>query len=76
MVWCALALSLVSLALSVWTVLRREPSRTSHIEIAPKVVQSEAAPTHDAAWQRFEVHHRHAFERALAEQRKRKQEVR
>lgn len=76
MVWIALALSLVSLALSVWAVLRRDASRTSHIEIAPKVVQAEPTPTHDAAWQRFEVHHRPAFERALAEQRKRTAEVR
>lgn len=74
MVWIALAVSLVSLALSVWTLLRRE-SRSSHIEIAPKVVQAEKVATHDEAWQRFEVHHRAAFERALAERQKRAQQV-
>jgi hypothetical protein len=74
MVWIALALSIVSLALSVWTLLRREPSRTSHIEIAPEVVQAKQV-AHDAAWQRFEVHHRPAFERAFAERAKRTQQV-
>ena len=74
MVWLALALSLASLALSVWALLRREPPRTSHIEIAPEVVQAKKV-AHDAAWQRFEVHHRAAFERALAERAKRKQQV-
>ena len=76
MVWLALAVSLVSLTLSLWTILRCCRSAPSHIEIAPKVVQAGAPPTQDAAWQRFEVHHRPAFERALAEQRKRVAEVR
>ncbi len=75
MVWLALGLSLVSLTLSLWAVLRCCRSAPSHIEIAPKVVQAEKVATHDEAWQRFEVHHRAAFERALAERQKRAQQV-
>jgi hypothetical protein len=74
MVWLSLILSVASLALSVWAVLRCG-LRTSHIEKAPEVVQAESVAPHDEAWQRFEVHHRAAFERAVEERRKRARKV-
>lgn len=72
MVWCALVLSFVSLALSVWSVLRRpeRQSRESHIEIPPAVVQHETEPPERVkAWERFDAEHKAAFMRAVEARR-------